>query len=103
MRTRTRKRKRKKKRKRKRKRRRRRRRRRKRDAAAGQDTRPRSCYIYFRRCTFAATLNLSPFRRIKPVASSWLYALVGSASIVAMAGLYRLTGDFRPATIRLPL
>ena len=40
---------------------------------------------------------------MKPVASSWLYAFVGSASIVAMCGLYRLTGDFRPDVMMLPL
>ena len=43
-------------------------------------------YFFFA-WTFAATFRRRPFRRMKPVASSWLYALVGSASIVAMCGL----------------
>src|SRR5260370_4702390 len=61
-------------------------------------------WTYFRfRCTWAATLRRSALRRMNPVASSWLYALVGSASIVAIAGLYKLTGDLRPATMMLPL
>jgi len=42
---------------------------------------------YFFFCTLAATFNRSAFNRMNPVASSWLYALVGSASIVAMCGL----------------
>ena len=43
--------------------------------------------FYFLRCTRAATFKRSAFSLMKPVASSWLYALVGSASMVAMAGL----------------
>ena len=40
--------------------------------------------LYFFFCTFAATLSRSAFSRMKPVASSWLQSLVGSASIVGI-------------------
>src|SRR5438132_13825517 len=56
-----------------------------------------------RGCTLAATFRRSPFKEMNPVASDWLYACVGSASIVAISGLYRLTGLIRPAAITLPL
>src|ERR1039458_10552766 len=59
--------------------------------------------VHFFFCTLAATFRRRAFSRMKPVASSWLYAFVGSASIVAMCGLYRLTGLLRPATMMLPL
>jgi hypothetical protein len=36
---------------------------------------------------FAATFNRRAFSAMKPVASDWLYACDGSASIVATAGL----------------
>jgi len=41
---------------------------------------------YFFLCTFAATFRRKPFKRMNPVASSWLQALLGSASIAAMCG-----------------
>src|ERR1017187_1186724 len=41
--------------------------------------------VYFFPCTFAATFRRRPFTRMKPVALSWMQALVGSASIVASA------------------
>jgi hypothetical protein len=37
--------------------------------------------LYFFSCTFAATFNRSALSRMKPVASSWLQALVLASSV----------------------
>ncbi len=42
--------------------------------------------LYFFLCTFTVTYKRNALSGMKPVASSWMRALVGSDSIVTMCG-----------------